>query len=261
MHRVHFRDFRVGQKILQKRRGFLPAVHNRRQRQPPLRPRQRHIEKSPLLLYLEIALGLLLFHQIGRKFKLRPPRSGREVALAQSQNENVRKFQPLRRMHGHQLHRVARQFVLDLHVAVEFVEIPQIFDEIPQLLALALPLPLLHECDQPLQMLLVGLRSHRRNAQIRDQLGQQGTCRRSSRQLPQLSEQFHELCQPYSVTIERRLAMRRFDLIPKWTPVIFNRTLRQSHQLARPEAPVRRRQHPRARHVVRRHRHQPQPGQ
>ena len=105
----------------------------------------------------------------------------------------MRKFQPFGRMHGHQLHGVVGQFFVEADVAVEFVEVAEVFDEIAQLLAFALALPLAHECDEALEVLAVGLRRQRRELQPLDQFIQQFGGGFSSRGLAQLVNQRDEL--------------------------------------------------------------------
>ena len=59
-------------------------------------------------------------------------------------------------------------------------------------------------------------------------------------------------------TRERQFALHRIEFLGKRPAMIFLRAFRQSHQIARLEPPVRRCQHARTRHVVRRDRNQPQ---
>ncbi len=84
----------------------------------------------------------------------------------------MRELEALGGMHGHQLHGIVGDLLIEADVAVEFVEITEIFDEIAQPLAFALPLPFAHECDEPLEILAVGLRWQRREFERLDQFVQ-----------------------------------------------------------------------------------------
>ena len=81
----------------------------------------------------------------------------------------MRKLEALRGVHGHQLHRVLGELFLDLDVAIQFVEVAEVFDEIAKLFRFVFSLPLLHEFDQPVQVLPVRLRSQRCEPEIPDQ--------------------------------------------------------------------------------------------
>ena len=101
-------DLRVHQNVVEKRRGLRALVHHRVERQPVPRARHRHVKQAALFLNMKAALRLLFLHQFRRGIPARavflPPGIR---GCTSAQHVDVVEFQPLRRVHGHQLHRVA----------------------------------------------------------------------------------------------------------------------------------------------------------
>ena len=88
-------------------------------------------------------------------------------------------------MHGHQLHGVVRDFFFQANVAAGFVEIGEVFDEIAELLFLALALPFLHESDEAIEVVAILVGRQRRDAQAGDQFVHDFRSGASPRGLPQ----------------------------------------------------------------------------
>src|SRR5579863_4581783 len=152
---IPFLDRRVHHDVFNKQRHLTLPLRNRRQRQPILRPRQRHIKQPPLLLRVVIALRQLFLHQFQRKLEQRLAISRRKRPRIHSNHKHLRKFQPFRAMHRHQLHCISRHIVIQRNRSVGLLEIIQILQKFAKLPRFAFRFPFLHEFRQPLHVLPV----------------------------------------------------------------------------------------------------------
>ena len=119
-------------------------------------------------------------------------------------------------------------------------------------------LPCLHEYREALEIKMVRVRWQRRHFKAANQVVEQFARRHAARRLPQALQHTHQFRQTCAHTRKRQLALHRIEFLGKRPAMIFLRAFRQPDQIARLKTPVRRCQHPRACHVVRRNRDQPQ---
>ncbi len=118
------------------------------------RARHGHVKQAALFLNVKAALGLLFLHQFRGEFEHARFFSRRKTALHQAQDVDVVEFQPLRRVHGHELHRVAG-FLLEVDRSAGLLEIIQVLDKFLEALRFALGLPLAHELREAVEIFAV----------------------------------------------------------------------------------------------------------
>ena len=145
---ILLRNMRRAQNVFKENGGPRALVRDRRQSQPLARSGDGHVKQTALLLNMEVASRQFLFHQRFRKLEHRGARRHRKSAMSQPQNKHVLEFQPLRRMHGHQLDRVAR-ILLQIDLPAGLHEVIEIFDKFRQARSFALGLPFANKLRQP----------------------------------------------------------------------------------------------------------------
>ena len=64
-------------------------------------------------------------------------------------------FQSFGGVHGHQLHRVVRYFLIQANVAAGFVEISEMFDEVAELGLFAFAFPFLDEIHEAIEVVAI----------------------------------------------------------------------------------------------------------
>ena len=201
--------------------------------------------------------GATLFHKLHWEFEHPRPLGGREGAIVHAQQKHVRKLQPLRPMHGHQLHRVSRRVLFEAHRSAGLCVVIQILYKLRQSARFALRFPLLHEfCQSRHVFSVVFLRALRYLQPLR-QAAQNLPRGRPLECFSLRRNKLHQLPERRWRLVEGQLPLGQLqDVVDR--PFVFSRTLYQAHQIRRFRVPCRRCQHARAGDVVVRRGDQPQ---
>ena len=129
-------------------------------------------------------------------------------------HEHVIELQPLRRVNGHQLYRVA-VFLLEIDLSVGLLEVIEILREFLQPARLAFRLPFEDELPQPRHIFPVLLGDRDADLQAPQQFVEPLQRRQFARALPQISHQRDQRLQTRAPRVKRQFALRRFDRVPQ----------------------------------------------
>ena len=168
-------------------------------------------------------------------------------------------FKPLRGVHGHELHGVAR-FLLEVDRSAGLLEIIQVLDKFLEALRFALGLPFAHKLSEAVKIFSVFRRNGGVDLQGLGEFVEQFGRGQTAGLLSQFGNQFGQFVQVAIATGKGRLALRREHRVPQRHALAFRGALGETHQVRGLQAPRRHRQHPRASDIVRRLIDQPEIG-
>ena len=145
---------------------------------------------------------------------------------------------PFRRVDGHQLHRVVGDFFFDADVAIQLVEIAEVFDEIAQALHPRSCAPTPSRIPPAARRIAGPLPRSGASSSVAINSSSRSRSRLSSRALPQRSAVAPVPSDALLREFSGVSSLRRFDFVPQRPRGDFSPRARQAHQIARLEPPV-----------------------
>ena len=120
---------RVQEHVFDEDGDLVLLLRNGRDGEPFFGASERDVKEAPLFLNVKLFGGLAFLHERGGKFECARPFGGREFFVVHAQQKNVRKFEALRGVYGHQADRVAGHIVLQADIAARLRIVVEIFNE------------------------------------------------------------------------------------------------------------------------------------
>ena len=127
--------------VFDKDGNFVLLLRNGRDSEAFFGAGQRDVKEAPLLLNVKLFGGLAFLHERGGKFECARPFGSGEFFVVYAQQKNVRKFEALRRVYGHQANRVAGHIVLQADIAASLRVVVEVFNELGKSTRLTFWLP------------------------------------------------------------------------------------------------------------------------
>src|SRR5882724_894656 len=137
---------------------------------------ERDVKEAPLFLNVKLFGGLAFLHERGGKFECARPFGGGEFFVVHAQQENVRKFEALRGVYGHQADRVAGHIVLEADIAASLRIVVEVFDELDEGTRLTFWFPRFGEFGEASDIFTVLLAGPLRDFEPFEKVGENFTC-------------------------------------------------------------------------------------
>ena len=206
---------------------------------------------------MELLRGFAFLHQPRRKFEHARPFVGWKFPVVHPQQKNVRKLQPFRSVHRHQLYGVRGSIIFQRDDSSRLFEIVEVLDKLRQAARVALWFPLLRKLREPRHIFIVLPARALGHFQPFEQIHQNLASGPPPHALAVLRKKLQQRREPRFRAVKRQLGLRRLQGVVERRAAPFRRALGQARQIFRLKIPRGRGKRSRAGNVVERPRDQP----